>query len=193
MHDFTALDVETANRNRYSICSIGMVNFKDGKEVDSFYTLIDPEDYFDPSNISIHGIRESDVIGAPTFQTIIKDMGEFIGDRPVVAHNAQFDFGALSTNYARYHLPLDSIQYACSYLMTRSLRKDFANHRLNTICNYYQINLNHHNALSDAAAAGMIVNHLMAENRLSTIDELIGYAGYSQYGMLGRRGFRKGR
>lgn len=191
MHDFTALDVETANRNRYSICSIGMVNFKDGRQVDSFYTLIDPEDYFDPSNIRIHGIKESDVQGAPTFSRILTDMNDFIGDKPVVAHNAQFDFGALKDNYSRYQVALDPIQYACSYLISKSLRKDFINHRLNTLCHYYQIDLSHHHALSDASAAGMIINHLMAENRLDNIDQLIRFAGYRQYGLLGRRGFRK--
>ena len=65
---FVAVDVETANANMASICSIGAAVYEDGVLAGEWYSLIDPKDYFDGMNVSIHGIREVDVRGAPTFK-----------------------------------------------------------------------------------------------------------------------------
>ena len=56
---FIAIDVETANADMGSICQIGIAVFADGKVIDEWSTLIDPEDYFDGMNIYIHGIEPS--------------------------------------------------------------------------------------------------------------------------------------
>ena len=55
--DFIALDVETANADFGSICSIGLVHFRGGTVFKSLTILIDPEDDFDPINVKIHGLR----------------------------------------------------------------------------------------------------------------------------------------
>jgi DNA polymerase-3 subunit epsilon len=59
--DFVALDVETANADLGSICSIGLVHFRSGAVFKSLTILFDPEDEFDPLNVGIHGIRPADV------------------------------------------------------------------------------------------------------------------------------------
>ena len=61
-YSYVALDVETANSFRGSICSIGLVKFQNGKVVDSFYSLINPEEDFDYRNINIHGITQKDIL-----------------------------------------------------------------------------------------------------------------------------------
>lgn len=74
MDEFVALDVETANQDFSSICSVGAVRFCEGAESDVMYSLVDPEDWFDDLNVSIHGIKDSDVRGAPTFpQQLLAD------------------------------------------------------------------------------------------------------------------------
>ncbi|MAW80826.1 MAG: transposase, partial [Parvularcula sp.] len=65
--EFAAIDVETANANMASICQIGVARFSNGQIVDEWETLVDPQSYFDMMNVSIHGIEEQDVAGAPTF------------------------------------------------------------------------------------------------------------------------------
>lgn len=76
MMKYVALDIETANRERSSICSIGMVRFEEGRIIDEFYSLINPEvDYFSYMNIDIHGITEADVVGHPTFPGIEERSG----------------------------------------------------------------------------------------------------------------------
>lgn len=193
MHDFVALDVETANRNRYSICSIGMVKFKDGDILDTYYKLINPDESFSLENIRIHGIQEHEVITAPRFYNLSYEIERFIGGRPVVAHNATFDMGALKDNYNRYGLDIAPLKYACSYQLARAVRKNFYNYKLSTISNYYGIPLTHHDALSDARAAGLITSNFIHENRFVNLDQLVRFAGYPNYGVLGGNGFRKGR
>ena len=75
--DFVALDVETANADLASICQIGTATFQQGKIIDEFSTLIDPEDYFDPMNVYIHGITEDDVRNAPSYAQISERDGEW--------------------------------------------------------------------------------------------------------------------
>jgi hypothetical protein len=61
--EFVAIDVETANANMASICSIGTAAFEDGVLTNEWYSLIDPQDYFAGMNVSIPGIDESHVVG----------------------------------------------------------------------------------------------------------------------------------
>jgi len=67
---FAALDVETANADFGSICQIGIVTFNDGTVTDIWQSLVDPEDDFDPVNVSIHGIDADRVAGAPRFSDL---------------------------------------------------------------------------------------------------------------------------
>ena len=66
MLTFNSIDVETANADRASICQIGIVHVQEGRIEDKWETLVNPEDWFDPMNIMIHGIQESDVRHSPT-------------------------------------------------------------------------------------------------------------------------------
>ena len=61
---FIAVDVETANADMASVCSIGAATFENGQLSSEWYSLVDPDDQFDPVNVSIHGIDESMVTGA---------------------------------------------------------------------------------------------------------------------------------
>ena len=92
---FVALDVETANPDMSSICQIGIVHFEDGKVVDSWSSLVDPKDYFDDMNVSIHGIEEDHVIGAPDFKLVSAEVCRRVGNQIVAIHTA-FDRNAIA-------------------------------------------------------------------------------------------------
>ena len=100
--NFVALDVETANYNKGSICSIGLVKFINGEIVDTYETLINPEEEFDGYNIYIHGITEDAVKNSPTYPAIAPDILNFIDGLPVVAHYAPFDSGAIRECNEKY-------------------------------------------------------------------------------------------
>ncbi|PXA11265.1 DNA polymerase III subunit epsilon, partial [Staphylococcus pseudintermedius] len=87
-NSFVALDFETANYKRTSICSVGMVKVVANEIVETFYTLVNPNDFFAARNIEVHGIHAKDVQHSPNFAYVYPYMMQFIGDLPVVAHNA---------------------------------------------------------------------------------------------------------
>jgi DNA polymerase-3 subunit epsilon len=77
---FVAIDVETANANMTSICAVGAATFEDGKLSAEWYSLVDPDDYFDPVNVSIHGIDESMVSGAPVYRDVSGTIDRLLDD-----------------------------------------------------------------------------------------------------------------
>src|SRR5689334_4788126 len=101
--NFVALDVETANADLSSICQVGAVSFEDGVVSKTLSTLIDPADYFDSMNVSIHGIDEDKVRGAPKLVAVYPQLAEFIANRTVVSHSF-FDRAALRQAEGRYTL-----------------------------------------------------------------------------------------
>ena len=76
MKDFAAIDFETANECRSSVCSVGVVIVKDGNIVDKYYSLIHPEpDYYQWFCQEVHGLSEEDTDSAPAFPYVWEKMG----------------------------------------------------------------------------------------------------------------------
>ena len=92
---FVVVDVETANPKMSSICQIGLVIFENGVEVGAESHLIDPEDYFDPINVAIHGITAETVVGAPTIRDLHGRLCELTSGNVVACHT-HFDRIALA-------------------------------------------------------------------------------------------------
>ncbi len=67
---FVAIDVETANADMASICAVGAATFEHGRLTSEWYALVDPDDYFDPVNVSIHGMDANMVKGAPGYRNV---------------------------------------------------------------------------------------------------------------------------
>ena len=176
---FVSLDVETANSNPRSICSIGLVKFIDGKIIDEYYSLLNPEEEFNFFNTKIHGIKSIDVSDSPTFPEIYKEIIKFIDDLPVVAHFAQFDIKALSDAAKKYEVPINDFSYFCSYKLSKKALPNQLNYKLNTLTQYFNIELEHHNALSDAKAAGQIVNKLIENCNHQNLYEFLDSIGFN--------------
>jgi len=84
--NFVAIDVETANADMASICQIGLVKCENGILSDEWKTYVDPEDYFDGINVSIHGIDESVVKGAPKFPELADTLRSYLEGTVVICH-----------------------------------------------------------------------------------------------------------
>lgn len=93
MNDFVAIDFETANAEPTSICAIGAVKVEGGVVTDRFYRLVKPEPdyYIRRFTECVHGIGPSDTDDAPGFWAVWPELRDFIGGRPLVAHNKRFD------------------------------------------------------------------------------------------------------
>jgi DNA polymerase-3 subunit epsilon len=85
--DFVAVDVETANADLASICQIGIATVRAGQIEDVWTQLVNPDDLFSPMNISIHGIDEAKIQGAPVFADVFPEVDARLAD-VVVSHTA---------------------------------------------------------------------------------------------------------
>ncbi|SLK09285.1 exonuclease domain-containing protein [Novosphingobium mathurense] len=154
--DFVVVDVETSCARVGSICQIGIVGFRDGQEVFAYETLIDPQDEFSPFNIGIHGISPVHVAGKPTFSGIHGIVAEHLTGRVTVAHSG-FDKGALAAACQIGNLPYIETTWLDSVRVAKRAWPQLPNHRLNTLAQHLKIHHRHHDALSDARAAGEVI------------------------------------
>ena len=100
MQDFAAIDFETANNHRSSVCSVGIVIVRGGEIVDKFYSLIKPEpEYYYYRCSQVHGLCAEDTQDAPVFPEVWKQIGPLIEGLPLVAHNKAFDESCLKDVY----------------------------------------------------------------------------------------------
>lgn len=156
--NFVALDFETANEGRGSACSIGLVKVEDGEITDRYYTLIKPEPLrFSSWNIRIHGITAQDVADAPTFGEAWPEIARFIGEYPLVAHNASFDMSVLRYCLEQYGIEYPHLAYFCTVKAAKKVFDHLPNHKLNTVSDSIGFAFSHHNALEDAEACARIL------------------------------------
>ena len=91
-NDFAAIDFETANGARTSVCSVGVVVVRRGEITQRFYSLIQPEpNYYSWFCQRVHGLDHSDTDGAPLFPDVWTHIAPLVEGLPLVAHNAPFD------------------------------------------------------------------------------------------------------
>ena len=156
--NFVAIDVETANADMASICQIGIAKYADGMLVEEWKSYVDPEDYFDGINVSIHGIDESVVKGAPTFSALINKLSSFLENTVVVCHT-HFDRVAMHQAAERYDVHLPVITWLDSARVARRAWKEVAwkGYGLHNVCNILGYEFKHHDALEDAKAAAHIL------------------------------------
>jgi DNA polymerase III subunit epsilon len=165
MH-FVAIDVETANADMGSICQIGLARFVDGQVAEEWSTLVDPEDYFDNVNISIHGIEARMVRGQPKLPQIADRLRSALEGTVSVCHT-HFDRVALGRAYAKYNLSPVSTTWLDSARVVRRTWKDLAwkGYGLANVCTRIGYQFQHHDALEDAKAAGFVLLAALRESR----------------------------
>jgi DNA polymerase-3 subunit epsilon len=174
--NFVAIDFETANGSPASPCAVGLVRVQDGQIVESAATLIQPpypNNWFHEGNIRVHGIRPSDVDGAPEMHEALAFIVAFVGDYPLVAHNAPFDMGVLRKSAELIEWPLPQINYTCSLAISRKTY-NIESYRLNAVA--YAIGheeFNHHDALADSDACARIIIHAAKRHGAENMDELL--------------------
>ena len=163
MDEFIALDLETANSGMESVCQVGIAHFKNRKLVDEWSTLVDPEDYFDPINIGIHGIDKKAVLGAPKFPDIHETLKSYMTNHIYVTHT-HFDNTAIDQAEYKYdifpHIKgtwLDSAKVA-RRIWPQCAKKGYG---LADVCKIIGYDFKHHDALEDAKASGQIIIEAM--------------------------------
>ena len=163
MNDFAAIDFETANPYRSSVCSVGIVVVREGIVRNTFYQLIRPEpNYYMSWNTRVHGLTAADTDGAPRFPDVWRDVIPLIEGLPLVAHNSPFDEGCLRAAFQRYEIPYPDYIFYCTCRAARRALPHLPNHRLETVAAACGFDLrHHHNALADAEACAEIAKQIL--------------------------------
>lgn len=157
MERFIVFDVETPNRFNNRISAIGITVIEDGEISDSFYSLVNPETHFDYFNTRLTGISEESVMYSPTFPELWCQIEPIMASGILVAHNAVFDMGVLKKCLCDYNIDWkENAPYLCTVQMGRRLLPKMS-HKLNVLCDYYGICLDHHKADSDSSACAEIL------------------------------------
>lgn len=157
MKDFAAIDFETANSSRSSVCSVGLVVVRNGKIVDRFYSLIQPEpNYYSYWNSRVHGLTRNDTDDKPVFPDVWAQIEDKIRGLTLVAHNRPFDEGCLKAVFQTYGMTYPDYPFLCTLAAARR-RLKLSSHNLEVCaaaCGYDLTR--HHHALADAEACAAI-------------------------------------
>jgi DNA polymerase-3 subunit epsilon len=173
---WAAIDFETATYDRASACSVGVVVVEDGRELHRQAWLIRPPgNAYQPGNVAIHGIRPADTEHAPEFPDVWAEVAHVVGDRPLVAHNASFDVGVIRGCCAHYGLASPASRYLCTVVLARRAWPDLVNHKLPSVAAHVGAELDHHEALSDAAACSRILHACIDEAGVDCVDALVAH------------------
>lgn len=166
--DFVAIDVETANPDMSSICQIGMAKYRDGALAGEWSSYIDPKDYFDPVNVSIHGIDEDRVAGAPVLAEVAGELRDSLTGNIAVCHT-HFDRVALSQAFATHRIQPIETTWLDSARVARRAWPEFARkgYGLSNICATLGYEFHHHDALEDAKAAGYVLLEAVTRSGLA--------------------------
>ena len=157
LNSFTAIDFETAQPDGAAICQIGMVRVENGIISNTLNILVQPpENYYAPFFTEIHGISAEMTNNSPLFNEVWMQLEPFIKNQNVVAHNLSFDYNCLKRALSLYKIEMPEFKQHCTYrIYGKGLSK---------LCFEHNIELNHHDALSDAkACAELFLKHLKAE------------------------------
>ena len=163
MKDFAAIDFETANYERSSICSVGLVVVRNGLVADTFYSLILPEpNYYTYRCTQIHGLTQADTASAPVFCEVWRQIEPLIKGLPLVAHNSRFDESCLRAAFRVYQMDDPDYPFFDTLAAARRALPHLPNHQLHTVaaaCGYQLTH--HHHALADAEACAAIALEIL--------------------------------
>lgn len=172
---YFALDFETGNASPLSACSVGVSVFEDDALLYSDAVLIKPPaevGKFHWGNVKVHKIKERMVADAPAFDVVWQRFAADAAGSVIVCHNAVFDTAVLCHLLAHYHLPVPECRYLCTVKVSQRVWPEMENHKLGTVSEALGIALNHHEAGSDAFAAGQILLAALRETGSADADAL---------------------
>jgi len=173
---FAAIDVETANAQRASICAVGIAIVDDGEVAERHHWLVQPPDGFQDFssfNTQIHGIRAEDVANAPLFSALVPQVSELLSGLPVLAHNASFDIGAIRLACLASEAPMPTFHYSCTMALSRASLQ-LPSYSLPFCAEALGVTMGqHHDALADAEASARIALALLDSEGASDLDALL--------------------
>lgn len=172
---YCVVDIEATGGNHKNgrIIEIGIVKIRNKKIVSEYATLVNPEQPMDKYVSKLTGITDKDLIDAPIFKNVAKEIVEFLGNSFFVAHNATFDYTYLRTELRKLGIEYTADQY-CTIDMSRILFVDEPSFSLGRLCRSLNVEVaDRHRALGDAlTTANLFLKLLNEENALEVLESI---------------------
>ncbi len=183
---FAALDFETATEERGSACAVGVAVVENGHLVGSESWLVrPPRNEYSPYNIAVHGIEPHHTARAAQFPDVWREAAEFIGDRPIVAHNVSFDLGVLRQSLEAYGSTCEVAAAYCSLMLSRRVWPGLMSYSLPPLARWLGVAVRkHHDAREDAIACAELVRNMCAARAVDDLQILAVSLGFTA-GSLG--------
>lgn len=185
--EYVVFDVETTGLSAVynKIIELAAVKVKGGEIIDRFESFADPHEPLTNTIIELTGITDDMVRGQPEIDQVLREFQEFVGDAILVAHNASFDMGFLNVGYQKIGLEEARNPVIDTLELGRFLYPELKNHRLNTLCKKFDIELvSHHRAIYDAEATGYLLWKMVKdahERDVAYHDELNDHMGQGNF------------
>jgi len=155
----TGMSPETGGR----ATEIGVVLLRDGEVVDRYQSLMNAGAWVPPFIEALTGISNEMLRGAPPASRVMAEAADFVGDHPLVAHNASFDRRFWDAELARAGRARRQ-EFACTLLLSRRIHPEAPSHKLGNLIEFHGLPVagRHHRALADAEMAASLLDHLCA-------------------------------
>ena len=158
--DFVVVDIEAtgAKMPPNRIIELGAYRISDGRIVDNFVTLVNPEIPIPRFVMALTGITNEMVKEAPLFAEVAPKWLEFVADAVLIAHNAPFDTNFINHEISRVYPGHRMINpHLCTVTLSRRAVPGLANYRLDTVSDHFSIPIvDRHRAGSDALATAEV-------------------------------------
>ena len=177
--EFIAFDIETTGLNAINdrMTEIGAVLFSGGNIIAEFNTFVDPKMHIPADITQLTGIKDSDVAGAPDEKEAMEKFIDFVGGRPLIAHNAHFDVGFMTAAAKRSGLRFDPV-YLDTLAIAKALLPELKRFKLDVVSNHLGLpKFNHHRASDDAMVVARMMEKfipMLRSNGAKTVDEVDG-------------------
>ena len=177
--EIVCFDIETTglDKKREVIIEIGAVVLKNGAITDTFNTFVSPGRILSPDIIRLTGITDEMLVGAPGQEEALRAFLDFVGDRPLAAHNAEFDMGFIGVGCKKYGIPFENPSID-SLILAQNLLPGLGKYKLDIVAEHLQLPaFNHHRASDDAATVAYMLPHffrMLEEMGLRDLSEING-------------------
>ena len=178
--EIVCFDLETTGLSAKwdAIIEIGAVVLKNGEVTDTFETFVSPGRELSPQITQLTGITGDMLEGAPSQEEALRSFLAFAGDRPLAAHNADFDMGFVTAGCQRYDIPFPNASLD-SLILAQNLLPDLGKYKLDIVAEHLELpKFRHHRASDDAATVAYMLPHFfrkMEELGLRRLSEINPY------------------
>lgn len=144
---------------------IAVVLLRGDEIIDRFQSLMNPGRPIPHYVTQLTGISDSMVASAPAVGTVLRQAVRFVGNRPIVAHNAAFDGKFWRSEFRRLSLSVDHRPFTCTMLLARRIYPESPNHKLGTLARLLHLpNTGRaHRAMADAETAGHLLHRIRTD------------------------------